>query len=101
MDTSSTLTPSTLPFAQPGRFYRGNLHGHSTNSDGQWSPAEYIRQYSQNGYDFVALTDHCTDTHGFDISDTRQFRSDDFTRCSAPSCIRGRLSRAQPGICWR
>ena len=79
MNQSTLLTPSTLPFAHPGRFYRGNLHGHSTNSDGEWSPEEYCRKYLQNGYDFVALTDHCTQQHGFDISDTREFRRDDFT----------------------
>ncbi len=73
------MTSPALPFSQPGRFYRGNLHGHSTNSDGAWSPAEYCRQYRQNGYDFVALTDHCTEDHGFDISDTREYRDDDFT----------------------
>ena len=79
MSTSSILTTESLPFAQPGRFYRGNLHGHSTNSDGAWSPAEYIRKYRQNGYDFVALTDHCMDHYGYQISDTREFRTDDFT----------------------
>ena len=79
MNTSSVLTPDSLPFSQPGRFYRGNLHGHSTESDGAWSPAEYIRQYRQNGYDFVALTDHCMEHYGYAITDTREFRSDDFT----------------------
>ncbi len=76
---TTTLSPITLPFAQPGRFYRGNLHGHSTNSDGAWTPAEYCRQYRQNGYDFVVLTDHCLDQYGYQISDTRAFRRDDFT----------------------
>ena len=79
MNTTTVLTPSTLPFAQRGHFYRGNLHGHSTNSDGIWSPAEYVRQYRQNGYDFVALTDHCLEQYGYPLSDTREFRSDDFT----------------------
>ena len=79
MIQSHTFTPDSLPFAQPGRFYRGNLHGHSTNSDGEWSPAEYCRQYRQNGYDFVALTDHAIEWHGYEISDTREFRRDDFT----------------------
>ena len=73
MNASTRLNLSSLPFAQPGRFYRGNLHGHSTNSDGNWSPAEYCRRYRDEGYDFVALTDH------YHVSDTRQYRSDDFT----------------------
>lgn len=79
MSPSPILTPNSLPFAQPGRFYRGNLHGHSTESDGEWSPAEYCRMYRQNGYDFVAITDHCMEHYGYAITDTRSFRSDDFT----------------------
>ena len=79
MNTSSVLTPESLPFSQPGRFYRGNLHGHSTESDGAWSPAEVIRQYRQNGYDFVAITDHFMEHFHFPITDTREYRSADFT----------------------
>ncbi len=73
------FTADCLPFAQRGRFYRGNLHGHSTNSDGAWSPAEVIRQYRQNDYDFVAITDHFLEHYDYPITDTREFRSDDFT----------------------
>ncbi len=43
----------------PGlRFYRGNLHAHTTNSDGRVSPQECMRLYREAGYDFLALTDH-------------------------------------------
>ena len=97
INTSSLLTPDCLPFAQPGRFYRGNLHGHSTNSDGRWTPAEYIRQYRQNGYDFVALTDHCTEDHGFDISDTREFRDDEFTTLIGAELHPGQI---ESGSAW-
>ena len=97
INTSSLLTPDSLPFAQPGRFYRGNLHGHSTNSDGRWTPAEYIRQYRQNGYDFVALTDHCTEDHGFDISDTREFRDDEFTTLIGAELHPGQI---ESGSAW-
>jgi len=90
------MTPSSLPFAQPGRFYRGNLHGHSTNSDGAWRPAEYCRQYRQNGYDFVALTDHCTESHGFDISDTREYRDDDFTTLIGAELHPGQIESGSP-----
>jgi len=96
LNTTTVLTPSTLPFAQPGRFYRGNLHGHSTNSDGEWSPAEYCRMYQQNGYDFVALTDHCIEHHGFDISDTRKYRSDDFTTLIGAELHPGRIESGSP-----
>ncbi len=96
MNQSTTLTPSTLPFAQPGRFYRGNLHGHSTNSDGRWSPAEYIRQYRQNGYDFVSLTDHCMEQHGFDISDTREYRDSAFTTLIGAELHPGQIESGSP-----
>lgn len=97
MNTSSVLTPDSLPFAQPGRFYRGNLHGHSTESDGFWSPAEYTRQYRQNGYDFIALTDHCVERYGYAITDTRQLRSEDFTTLIGAELHPGQI---QSGSFW-
>ena len=96
MNNSTQFTPESLPFAQPGRFYRGNLHGHSTNSDGAWSPAEYCRQYRQNGYDFVALTDHCMEQYGWQISDTRAFRRDDFTTLIGAELHPGRIESGGP-----
>lgn len=40
------------------RFYKGNLHTHTTNSDGCRTPEEVMREYRDKGYDFLALTDH-------------------------------------------
>ena len=37
---------------------KGGLHCHTTRSDGALSPEETIRYHAQNGYDFLALTDH-------------------------------------------
>lgn len=37
---------------------KGGLHCHTTRSDGKGDPAEVIRLYAQNNYDFLALTDH-------------------------------------------
>jgi predicted metal-dependent phosphoesterase TrpH len=37
---------------------KGNLHTHTTLSDGTLSPEETVRRYRQAGYDFVAITDH-------------------------------------------
>jgi hypothetical protein len=68
-----------LPFSLPGRFYRGNLHTHSTRSDGAKSPADVVALYRESGYDFVALTDHFLPQYGYPIVDTREFRSDSFT----------------------
>jgi hypothetical protein len=46
------------PFTQPGDFLRGNLHTHTTRSDGQLSPQDTVDAYAARGYDFLALTDH-------------------------------------------
>jgi hypothetical protein len=37
---------------------RGNLHAHTTFSDGVRSPAALIEEYEARGYDFLAITDH-------------------------------------------
>ena len=39
-------------------FVRGNLHTHTTRSDGDASPEEVARWYRDHGYGFLALTDH-------------------------------------------
>ena len=41
-------------------FYKGNLHMHTTHSDGVLTPAEAVNLYRQHGYHFIALTDHNT-----------------------------------------
>lgn len=66
-------------FTAPGRFWRGNLHTHSTRSDGVLEPAEVCRRYRAEGYDFMALTDHFLGTYGYPIVDTRGFRAPGFT----------------------
>lgn len=69
----------SLPFAKPGRFWKGNLHTHSTRSDGTKSPQEVCRLYEQAGYDFIALTDHFLPQYDFPITDTLPYRSAGFT----------------------
>lgn len=39
-------------------FFKGNLHCHSTLSDGDLSPQEVVECYRSLGYAFLALTDH-------------------------------------------
>ena len=46
------------PFRQPGQWYRGNTHSHSTESDGQLSMSDRFAAYREAGYDFLVLTDH-------------------------------------------
>ena len=40
------------------RLLKGALHCHTTRSDGLGEPAQVIRLHRENGYDFMALTDH-------------------------------------------
>jgi hypothetical protein len=39
-------------------WYRGNLHTHTTESDGDSSPADVVRWYREHGYDFLVISDH-------------------------------------------
>ncbi|MDQ2066967.1 CehA/McbA family metallohydrolase [Xinfangfangia sp. CPCC 101601] len=66
-------------FTAPGRFWRGNLHTHSTRSDGVLSPEELCRRYRAEGYDFLAVTDHFLGIFDYPIVDTRPMRADGFT----------------------
>jgi hypothetical protein len=67
-----------LPFGRPGRFYRGNIHAHSTRSDGALTPAEVAAAYRARGYDFLAITDHFVERYGFPLTDTRPLHADGF-----------------------
>lgn len=46
------------PFEAEGKWYKGNLHTHTTNSDGAWPPDRVVAEYISNGYDFLFITDH-------------------------------------------
>ncbi len=67
-----------LPFDKPGRFYKGNLHAHSSISDGTLPPEELARVYREAGYDFLAVTDHFRARYGFPVTDTRPYRREGF-----------------------
>src|SRR5438128_974718 len=68
-----------LPFSSPGRFWRGNLHTHSTRSDGHLPPEQVCAFYREAGYDFLALTDHFLERYGYPLTDTRSYRTAEFT----------------------
>ena len=42
----------------PGRWFKGNTHTHTVNSDGDSTPDEVVRWYREHGYNFLVLTDH-------------------------------------------
>lgn len=82
------------PFAGPGRFYKGNLHTHSTASDGVPSPEQVCARYREGGYDFLALTDHFMKRFNYPLTDTTAFRTPRFTtilsaELHAPAIIQG------------
>lgn len=52
-------TPSTGAVAQPQlRWFKGNTHTHTLNSDGDSSPDDVVHWYREHGYNFLFLTDH-------------------------------------------
>lgn len=42
----------------PMPWYRGNLHTHTTDSDGDRAPQAVVNAYASRNYDFLALSDH-------------------------------------------
>jgi hypothetical protein len=66
-------------FAAPGRFWKGNVHTHSTLSDGAREPAAVCEAYRARGYDFLGLTDHFLARYGWAMADTRGQRGAGFT----------------------
>ena len=71
--------PSLSPFKNPGRFWRGNIHTHSTLSDGVLSPEAVVQAYKDAGYDFMMLSDHFIGHYNWPVADTRTYRSNSFT----------------------
>lgn len=56
------------PFEADGEWYKGNLHTHTTNSDGAWSPDQVATEYRARGYNFLFITDHGKVTDVSDLS---------------------------------
>jgi len=46
------------PFEMEGEWFKGNLHAHTTQSDGSLSPLDVCKLYKAYGYDFLFITDH-------------------------------------------
>ncbi|MYZ47854.1 CehA/McbA family metallohydrolase [Propylenella binzhouense] len=83
-------------FERGGRFFRGNVHTHSSSSDGVLPPEAVARIYADAGYDFLCLSDHFLPRYGFPITDTRACRTNRFTtilgaETHAPATSHGEL----------
>lgn len=46
------------PYQGGGRWLRGNLHAHTTNSDGERTPQQLVDAYAARDYDFLMISDH-------------------------------------------
>ena len=69
------------PFGLGHSLYRGNLHGHSTHSDGSLSAQAVVKTYADLGYDFTCLSDHLWIDNSYaatSVYDGRALDSKDF-----------------------
>lgn len=82
-------------FSKPGRFLRGNLHGHSTNSDGDLTPERHCKFYADAGYDFICVSDHFREMFDWPITDTSAFRRDGFTTLLGAELHTGALGNGE------
>jgi hypothetical protein len=53
---------------KPDGWYRGEIHCHTVNSDGDSTVAEIVAQAEALGLDFLAITDHNNLTHQIDLN---------------------------------
>ncbi len=44
--------------SESGNWYKGNLHSHTTNSDGKFTPEEAVKEFKKHGYAFLCMSDH-------------------------------------------
>jgi hypothetical protein len=82
-------------FTAEGTFLKGNLHTHSTRSDGAREPAEVCAFYRDAGYDFICLSDHFLPAYGFPITDTTGERTNRFTTVLGAEVHAGRNSQGE------
>lgn len=45
-------------FKNHGNWYKGNIHSHTTISDGMLTPEQSARLYQENGYQFMCFSEH-------------------------------------------
>jgi len=55
---SASFTIENPYEAGGANLYKGQLHCHTTNSDGKNDPEEVVEAYKEAGYNFISITDH-------------------------------------------
>jgi hypothetical protein len=83
------------PFGSAGRFWRGNLHTHSTVSDGHLAPPEVCDLYRAAGYDFLAISDHFLERYGYPLTDASAHDTADFVTLRAAELHAGRIESGE------
>ena len=63
MTTALLVIAASLPAQEAAgtpkvRWYKGNTHTHTFNTDGDSSPVDVVRFYRDQGYNFLVLSDH-------------------------------------------
>ena len=54
---AAVVSTAQTPSGQP-RWFKGNTHTHTLNSDGDSTPDDVVRWYREHGYQFLVLSDH-------------------------------------------
>ena len=52
-----------------GKWFKGNVHMHTSRSDGRLNLAEAARYYAEHGYDFISITDHMVPFIGTELDE--------------------------------
>ncbi|WP_462188027.1 CehA/McbA family metallohydrolase [Frankia sp. CcWB2] len=79
VQSSRDVDTALRAWTQPGQLYRGQLHCHSTDSDGLLSVEEVIATYQAAGHNWIVLSDHYEATYDWRLADTTAFSSEEFT----------------------
>lgn len=76
-----------------GKFYKANLHCHTTNSDGKFSPEEVKSIYKSAGYSIVAYSDHNV------LVDNTYLNDEDFLAFTAVEIDVNKKIEGEPWVC--
>ena len=60
-------------FKNCGNWYKGNIHSHTTVSDGMLTPEQSVKLYKDNGYHFLCFSEHDIFTDYREQFNTEQF----------------------------
>ncbi len=75
------------PFQLNGNWYKGNLHSHSSLSDGLMIPGGLAYVYRKGGFDFLAITDHWI------MCDISKLQTEDFLVLSGTEIAAGKANK--------